>query len=128
MVETLTELSDAGRRCSDAVRMHIAAGGVGRYIAVKLTDGSNDGNLYDTRADAIRHQLHETQCMYVKIPADDMPPEHATRLLVLSRKVYDAGAHFTDPDGPEMFVPLSTDSVDAMIRDLGKVQVSRRGR
>lgn len=128
MVETLTELSDAGRRCSDIARIHIAAGGIGRYIAVKLIDGSSDGNLYDTRADAIRHQLHETQCMYVKIPPDDLPPEYATRLLVLHRKVYDAGAHFTDPDGPEMFMPLSTASMDAMIRDLRKVQVSRRDR
>lgn len=128
MAETLMELSDAGRRCSDTIRMHIAAGMSGKYAAIKLIDGSSDGIAYDTRADAIRHQLHETLCAYVKIPVDDMPPEHATRFLILNRKVYDAGAHFTDPDGPEMFMPLSTESIDAMIRDLRKVRVSRRDR
>lgn len=125
-MQTLTEFTDDARRCSDAIRLHIVGGSAGKWAAIRLRDGSSDGVAYDTRRDAIRHQLHESLCAYVKIPADDMPVEHAARFLVLNRKIYDAGMRLTDPDGPEVIAPLSTESVDAMIRDLRKVKVGRR--
>ena len=96
-VPTVT-YSDAAKRCSDIVTMHIAAGQAGRWCAIRLSDGGSDGVVYDTRSDAIRHQLHETLCAYVQIPRDSMPPEHAERFLAFHRKCYDAGFRLSDPD------------------------------
>lgn len=126
MVETYTEFNDAARRCSDAIRLHIAAGMAGKWAAIRLRDGGSDGVAYGTRSDAIYHQLHERTCAYIKIPPDDMPVEHAARFLVLQRKIYDAGFRLSDPDGPEAFMPLSTEATDAMIRDLRKLKVGHR--
>jgi len=90
--------SDAAKRCSDEIRLHIAMKMYGKWVAIRLSDGGSDHTAYDTRADAIRHQLHETQCAYVKVPRDDMPPHHAEIFLAFHRKTYDAGFRLTDPD------------------------------
>lgn len=108
---------DAAKRISDAVNLHLVAnkqeiwevgteGGfdkhgsaVGRWIACKLSDGSSDGVLYETRNDAIKHQLHELQCCYIKIPFDGMSEKDAWHFLKIHRQVYDAGFKMTDPEG-----------------------------
>ncbi len=112
-------ISDAARRCSDAVRLHIAAGMAGKWAAIRLSDGGSDGTAYDSRADAIRHQLHETQCAYVKIPLDDMPPDHAERFLAFHRKAYDAGFRLTDPDDRrEPVMPYTREGFRTFMRGL----------
>lgn len=95
------EHSDAARHCSDAVNTHVTALGweaTKRWVAVRLSDGISDGVLYDTRRDAIRHQLHETQCAYICITPGGMNPCQAESYLKMHRQIYDAGAHFIDPD------------------------------
>ncbi|WP_301177230.1 hypothetical protein [Actinomadura geliboluensis] len=110
-------IDDAARRCSDAVRLHIAAGMAGKWAAIRLSDGGSDGTAYDTRADAIRHQLHETQCAYVKVPLDDMPPEHAARYLAFHRRAYDAGFRLTDPDDRrEPVMPYTREAFAAFMK------------
>jgi hypothetical protein len=89
---------DDARRLSDTVRLHITFGKAGQWLAVKLSDGSSDTTLYETRADAVAHQLHETQCAYVKIPRDDMSPRSAMTFLEMHRRLYDAGYRLQDPD------------------------------
>lgn len=96
---TRNRYSDAARRCSDAIRLHIVAGNAGKWAAIRLSDGGSDEVAYDTRADAVRHQLHEQQCAYVAIPVDDMSPAAAERYLAMHRELYDAGFRLTDPDG-----------------------------
>jgi len=88
----------AAHRCSDAVRLHIVCGNVGRWVAIRLSDGGTDGVIYDTRAHAIAHQLHETQCAYVRVPPDDMSPAAAYSYLTTVRALYDAGIPLADPD------------------------------
>jgi hypothetical protein len=88
---------DDARRLSDVVRLHIVCGHAGKWIAARLSDGGTDGVLYDSRADAVTHQLHETQCCYVKIPADDMSPRSAKTFLDMHRQLYDAGYRVQDP-------------------------------
>lgn len=90
--------SDAAKRCSSTITLHSVTGNGGKWAAIRLSDGGSDGVVYDTRADAIRHQLHETLCAYVQIPHDHMPPEHAERFLAFHRKCYDAGLRLSDPD------------------------------
>lgn len=110
-------VSDAARRCSDVIRTHIVAGMAGKWAAIRLSDGGSDGVAYDTRADAIRHQLHETLCAYVRIPPDDMPPEHAERFLAFHRRVYDAGFRLTDPDDRrEVLMPATIEEFNQLMR------------
>lgn len=105
--------SDAANRCSDVVRLAIVGGDVGRWVAIRLADGGSDGQTYETRRDAIRHQLHEKQCAYVMVPPDDMSPKSAETFLNFTRQCYDAGMPIADPDG-EIHTPQLT--YDSLVR------------
>lgn len=91
-------VSDPGRRVSATVRQAIADGAQGRWMAFRLSDGGSDGVRYAARVEAVHHQLHESQCAYIKIPWDDCTPEDATSYLDLCRGLYDAGLRFVDPE------------------------------
>lgn len=93
--------SDAARHCADAVNLHVMVdhvNAIGKWVAVRLADGESDGVLYDTKADAVRHQLHETMCAYVCIPPGGMPVADAEVYLRTMRQLYDAGYRLADPD------------------------------
>jgi len=63
----------------------------GRYAAFRLSDGGSDGVAYESRADAVRHQLHDTQCAVIRIPLERLSPAVCDTLLWYVRGVYDAG-------------------------------------
>jgi hypothetical protein len=93
--------SDAARHCADAVNLHVSVdpyGVTGKWVAVRLEDGRSDGVLYDTKAAAVRHQLHETMCAYVCVPPVGMPLADAEIYLAQTRAMYDAGVKLSDPD------------------------------
>lgn len=94
----LSELDQAALRMSGIVRDAIGNGYAGFWMAFRLSDGSSDEMVYEKRSDAIRHQLHEQQCCYVKIPWDNMPAKAARSLLRSTRMLYEAGFRFADPD------------------------------
>jgi hypothetical protein len=94
----LSEAEQSAARCSDIIRQHIVNGNAGRWAAIRLSDGGSDGIAYESKALAVRFQLHEFQCAYVKIPADDMSPRHALSFLRINRNLYDAGFRISDPD------------------------------
>ena len=71
-----------------------------QWAAIRLSDGGSDGVLYDTRADAVSHQLHEKHCCYVMIPPDGMSPQEADVYLEFNRAAYDAGWSMSDPEQP----------------------------
>lgn len=86
-----TELADAGKRLSDAVALALLAdpvGNTGRWIAARLSDGGTDGVIYDRKIDAIRHQLHPTQCAYVCLDPMGMTPATASVYLAATRRLY----------------------------------------
>jgi hypothetical protein len=89
---------DAGQHCADAVNLALSLGGKGKWIAIRLSDGKSDGNIYDYKQQAINHQLHEFQCAYVKIPPGGMQVDEAVRYLNVNRKLYDKGMRIADPD------------------------------
>lgn len=101
---------DASRRCADTVNLHIHAdrGNVGKYVAIRLSDGGSDNTVYNTKADAVNHQLHETQCAYVRIPPDGMTVAEAASYLQFNRNAYDAGFRLSDPDFIPTMSPSST--------------------
>lgn len=100
-METPQQEIDAARRCADAYNFQITVHGenaYGRWIAVRLIDGSSDATLYDSKADAVRHQLHEMQCAYICIVPGTMTADDAESFLRTNRKLYDAGLRLSDPD------------------------------
>ncbi len=110
--------SDAARRMSDLVNLHTVAGRTRGYVAIRLSDGGSDGTVYDTRADAIRHQLHEQQCLYLKLGPAGMTPAVAARLLAMHREIYDAGFRLADPDAGDVRGPIGTGELAAALGGL----------
>lgn len=94
------ELADAGKRLAEAHDLALLCGGAGRWIAARLSDGGTDGHIYDRRDQAVRHQLHETQCAYVCVQSVRMPAAEAAQLIKITREAYDAGFRIQGPDDP----------------------------
>lgn len=93
--------SDSAKRASDAVNLHLAALGFAafkKWVALRLQDGSSDGVLYDTRREAVVHQLDEQLCAYVRLPPTRMTPCSAEAFLKFTRDAYRSGFRLTDPD------------------------------
>lgn len=100
--------SDAAKRCSDIINGHFLVepnNSLGKWVAIRLSDGGSDGVLYDRRRDAVAHQLHEFQCAYVCIPLGGMTPMEAESFLKYNRALYDNGMRMPDPD-KEFIAPL----------------------
>lgn len=101
MTETPQADLDAAKRCSEAVNSQLTFKGtaaIGKWVAIRLSDGGSDNVLYDTKADAVRHQLHENLCAYVCITPDGMSVESALSYMRTNRKLYDKGMRLADPD------------------------------
>mgnify|MGYP001548895548 CR=1 FL=1 len=91
----------AARRLRDAVDLHLQAqgdGAHGKYIAVRLEDGSHDGNLYDTRADAVRHQINDPWCFYVRLSVGGMQLMEAWTVLLYARQAKTRGIVFAEEE------------------------------
>lgn len=104
------KFSDAAKRASDAIngKLTWSRDAVQKWMAFRLSDGDTDGVLYDTKLDAIRHQLTETQCMYVCLPPTGTSPAQMETYLDLHRRLYDQGARLVDPDdqqGGRQYIP-----------------------
>lgn len=70
--------------------------GMNRWLAISLADGSCDQNPYATKAEAIRFQLHETQCAYLFF--NGMPKLNELRFFLdTNEELYDAGMSLADP-------------------------------
>lgn len=68
----------------------------GRWVAISLSDGACDMHLYDSKAEAIRFQLHETQCAYFCFTGVPMLKE-LRYYLDMNEQLYDAGFALEDP-------------------------------
>lgn len=92
--------SDAAKRVADVYSLHRIAdpyGNVGYWIACALADGQSDNVLYESKADAIRHQHHnENWYAYIQIVPAMMTPCEAEVMLKISRMAYDHGMRITD--------------------------------
>ena len=96
------EERDAVQRLCDAVNVHVQAIGseaFGKYVAVRLEDGrSVDGNLYDTRADAVRHTIHDPWCFYVKVNPGGIQEREAWVVLGYARQAKKNGVVFQNEE------------------------------
>lgn len=105
------EEKDAAQHLCDAVNLHVNALGseaYGKFVAVRLSDGkSPDGVLYDTRADAVRHTIHDPWCFYVKVNPGGIQPREAWCVLGYARQAKrDRGVVFQTE---QPIVPMMTE-------------------
>lgn len=94
--------SDGARRIYETYHLHRLAGDmfdvIGKWFAAKLSDGTTDNVLYDTKAEAISHQHHnENYYTFICISPANMTVCSAEVMLTLARKLYDAGLRQSDP-------------------------------
>lgn len=118
--EPLGTVTDPAKRCADQVTLHALAGNAGKWCAIRLADGGSDGVVYDTRADAVRHQFWEQLCCYVLIPPGGMQPIEAASYLNYHRQLYDAGFRLPDPEVGMPYMPLTLQDQRKQIRALVK--------
>jgi hypothetical protein len=114
--------SDAAKRASDAVNLHVIALGFGafrKWVAVALADGRSDGELYDSKRDAVRHQRHnEDRFAFVRITPNGMTVCRAESYLGVHRKLAAAGFRLADPDaahGGRQVIPRLTNEDQAQL-------------
>lgn len=103
---------DAAKRLAEAVNLHVNAlsvEGSGRerpgFVAIRLEDGrpNEESNpLYDSRADATRHNRSNPAVCYVKVGRETMPISEAVIVLQMNRMAYQRGVVFSEE---EVIVP-----------------------
>lgn len=91
---------DRTRRAYDVIRTHQLAAGkdiTGMWVAIRLSDGTSDGQLYPTKMSATSHQLHEQQCAYICLPpwAEITIGELHTYIQTCER-IYESGGRLSD--------------------------------
>lgn len=101
---TTQEDRDAAQRIADQYNLHRVAdpyGSVGKWFAARLQDGVSNGELYDTKPDAIRHQVaDEKYYVYLQIVPTTMPVKDALAYLSAMRTAYERGLRHADRDAP----------------------------
>lgn len=85
--------SEEGRRGADVIMTHLIAheGNVGRWVALRLSDGGSDGCLYEKLWEAMHYQLHPTQCLYMRVTPGGASAAEISWLIARFRLHYLAG-------------------------------------
>lgn len=95
-------------------------------MAFRLQDGTSDGNLYDTKKDAIRHVGDYKYWAFFcfRNALGGANPKDCQLFLDMHRHAYENNGQLTDPDdihgGPDTIIP--TRQYDAIF---GRVRPSR---
>ena len=114
------EISDPAKRMSDIINSLITFVPLWdlrtKWIAVRLIDGGYDGTLYDSRDDAINHQIDERFCAYVAMISmlQGAKPLDCAIYLEFHRQAYDSGMRLHEPEAPQLILP--TRAYDRMTR------------
>jgi hypothetical protein len=119
--------SDEAKRMSDATMLHWVANGwdsTKYWVAFKMEDGRSPDNntLYDSKRDAVRHQLDEFLCLYVRLHPGGFNVCEMEATLKYHRQAYLNGFRLPDPDartgGPDLISRIGTDKFTNQIRAL----------
>ncbi len=112
--------SDEARRASDIINAYVAFMDRDelrqKWIAIRLSDGGYDGTLYESKRDAVKHQIDEYLCAYVSFRnlQQGTSPREMEVFLRFNRDAYDHGFRLPDPDsntgGPEVL--MTTQQMD----------------
>jgi hypothetical protein len=110
---TEQELIDAGKRIADTYIMHRLAdpiGNLGKFMAVRLQDGTSDNTLYPSMQvarEVIGRRDDEDRWLYIQIVPSQLPARDAAILLRGARKMYTAGIRQRAMDGRVMIPRLA---------------------
>jgi hypothetical protein len=91
---TLDDCCDAAKRMSDVITLHAVAGQAGRFVLIRLLDGSETDRLgiYSSREEAEQYKTHPAQ-IAILIPPGGFPAVQCEEVLHYHRDLYDkAGA------------------------------------
>jgi len=116
----LYALKEAGKRMSDILNLALVIHGpaiTGRWMAFKLADGSGDNVVYDTRADAISHQFHETLAHYEQMRPKGWSADECAMTLHYARAAYDAGWR-PEREAPAPIMPVRLEDKAQKTRQL----------
>ncbi|SRR5260221_2489235 len=120
-------VGDSAKRSYDIVRSYATFVDKdelrGKWVALRLADGSSDGTLYDSKRDAVRHQLDEQICAYFSYRNSIngfQNVKDAAVWLEFHRMAYDSGFRLIDPDdasgGKDVIMPITMEQLMAQIR------------
>jgi hypothetical protein len=104
-------VDDAAKRMSGIINGYVAFVPLWdlrtKWVAIRLLDGGSDGVLYDSRDDAINHQLDERLCAYVCMGGmlNGANPLDCAIFLEVHRQAYDSGMQFHEPEAPQLIMP-----------------------
>lgn len=110
---------DAARRISDEINFHLVTErylpieATAKWIAVRLSDGGSDHELYPTKADAVRfaprslRMVDARHGLYIQIPLTGMPPAEALHYLKLFRQPWLDTTAPVDAVNPYQHHPLT---------------------
>lgn len=98
MIDQLASAARAQRAFEQLNLLNIVHGESlqGRWVAISLADGQVSQHLYDSKREAVRFQLHETQCAYLCVTG--LPTLGEMRyFLDENENLYDQGYSLADP-------------------------------
>ena len=112
--------SDAAKRFSDVYNLHKAAGLVRGWIAVRYSDGSSNGDVYESRADAVADSWpYEDWYFYATLQQPSLTICAAESLLRYKRVMSEIDRAHTDRDQPhgglEVIPRLTAEDTEAQI-------------
>ena len=117
--ESMARLADAAARFRDTMHLHQQALPRDQllarraWVAIRLSDGGSDNTTYESRTEAIKHQIFSTQCGYLPVPLERIDLYTADSLLWYWEKMYDAG-HRPKEDN----ILILPNTFDGMIEDI----------
>jgi hypothetical protein len=120
----LYALKEAGKRMADILNLRLIVDGpavTGRWMAFALADGRGDSVLYDTRAEAIRHQFHETLAHYEQMRPKSWSADECAMTLHYARAAYDAGWR-PEPEAPAPIMPVRLEDKALKTRQLRRAK------
>jgi hypothetical protein len=103
-------IDDAAKRMSGIINGYIVFMPMwelrSKWLAIRLSDGGSDGTLYDSREDAINHQLDARFCAYTAFQSlmGGASPKDCAIWLEVHRQAYDANMRLHEPEAPQLIV------------------------
>jgi hypothetical protein len=104
-------VSDAAKRMADIINGIVTFTPLwelrNKWLAIRLQDGGYDGVVYDSREEAIRHQIDERFCVYVcmRTMMQGAKPIDCEIFLEVHRQAYDEGMRLHEPEAPQIIMP-----------------------
>lgn len=120
------QVSDSAKRMYNIIQGYVAFvphdERVNSWVAIRLSDGGHDGNLYTSRADAVRHQVRERDCFYFtyRDSPNGMANEKEAQVLLDWVRAANEQGRMPDPDsGMDLIMPMRNEHIIQQLAEMG---------